>query len=186
RYLGTKVYKSKYFCRGVPNAKICIFDLGQKKAKVDEFPLCGHMMSDEYEQLSSEALEAAHICAKKYMVKSCGKDGLHIQVWLHPFHVICINKMLSCAGADRFQTGTLGAFRKLQGTVARVHIGKVIMSICTKFQNKEYVIEALFKFPRPQKIHISKKWGLIKFNADKFEDMVAVKHLPDGCRVKYM
>lgn len=35
------------------------------------------------------------------MVKSCGKDGFHIRVRLHPFHVIRINKMLSCAGADR-------------------------------------------------------------------------------------
>lgn len=37
-----------------PDPKIRIFDLGRKKAKVDEFPLCGHMVSDEYEQLSSE------------------------------------------------------------------------------------------------------------------------------------
>ena len=120
------------------------------------------MVSDEYEQLSSEALEAARICANKYMVKSCGKDGFHIRVRLHPFHVIRINKMLSCAGADRLQTGMRGAFGKPQGTVARVHIGQVIMSIRTKLQNKEHVIEALrrakFKFPGRQKIHISKKW----------------------------
>ena len=32
-----------------PDAKIRIFDLGSKKAKVDEFPLCGHMVSNEYE-----------------------------------------------------------------------------------------------------------------------------------------
>lgn len=38
--------------------KIRIFDLGRKKAKVDEFPLCGHMVSDEYEQLSSEGKNA--------------------------------------------------------------------------------------------------------------------------------
>ncbi|KAK2885691.1 hypothetical protein Q8A67_016528 [Cirrhinus molitorella] len=31
------------------------------------------MVSDEYEQLSSEALEAARICANKYMVKTCVK-----------------------------------------------------------------------------------------------------------------
>ncbi len=31
--------------------------MGRKKAKVDEFPLCGHMVSDEYEQLSSEGEE---------------------------------------------------------------------------------------------------------------------------------
>ncbi|VFV43172.1 60s ribosomal protein l10-like, partial [Lynx pardinus] len=53
--------------KGVLDAKICIFDLAWKKAKVDEFPLCGHMVSDKYEQLSSEALEAAHICANKYI-----------------------------------------------------------------------------------------------------------------------
>jgi large subunit ribosomal protein L10e len=36
------------------------------------------------------------------MVKNCGKDQFHIRMRLHPFHVIRINKMLSCAGADRF------------------------------------------------------------------------------------
>lgn len=50
---------------------------------------------------SCVALEAARICANKYMVKTCGKDGFHIRMRLHPFHVIRINKMLSCAGADR-------------------------------------------------------------------------------------
>uniref|UniRef100_A0A671DHQ7 Uncharacterized protein n=1 Tax=Rhinolophus ferrumequinum TaxID=59479 RepID=A0A671DHQ7_RHIFE len=134
--------------------------------------------------------DAARICANKYMVKSCGKDGFHIRVRLHPFHVIRINKMLSCAGADRLQTGMRGAFGKPQGTVARVHIGQVIMSIRTKLQNKEHVIEALlrakFKFPGRQKIHISKKWGFTKFNADEFEDMVAKKLIPDGCGVKYI
>lgn len=50
------------------------------------------------------ALEAARICANKYMVKTCGKDGFHIRMRLHPFHVIRINKMLSCAGADRWES----------------------------------------------------------------------------------
>ncbi|KAI4590769.1 hypothetical protein MJG53_001818 [Ovis ammon polii x Ovis aries] len=91
----------------------------------------------------------------------------------------------------RLQTGMRGAFGKPQGTVARVHIGQVIMSIRTKLQNKEHVIEALrrakFKFPGRQKIHISKKWGFTKFNADEFENMVAEKRLiPDGCGVKYI
>ncbi|XP_004414488.1 PREDICTED: 60S ribosomal protein L10-like [Odobenus rosmarus divergens] len=168
-----------------------VFDLGQKKAKVDEFSLCGSMVSDEYEHLSPEALEAAHTCAKMYMVKSCGKDGFPIRVQLHPFHGILIHKMLSCAGAHGLSTGMWGAFGKPYGTVARVHIGQVIMSICTKVQNKEHVIEALyrakFKFPGCQKIHISKKQGFTKFNADKFEDMVAEKCLiPDGCGVRYI
>uniref|UniRef100_A0A3B5KVY8 Uncharacterized protein n=1 Tax=Xiphophorus couchianus TaxID=32473 RepID=A0A3B5KVY8_9TELE len=137
------------------------------------------------------ALEAARICANKYMVKTCGKDGFHIRMRLHPFHVIRINKMLSCAGADRLQTGMRGAFGKPQGTVARVHIGQVIMSVRTKAQNKEHVVEALrrakFKFPGRQKIHISKKYGFTKFNACDFDDMMAEKRLiSDGCGVKYI
>nr|XP_012294444.1 60S ribosomal protein L10-like [Aotus nancymaae] len=89
----------------------------------------------------------------------------------------------------RLQTGMGGAFGKPQGTVFRVHTGQVIMSIRTKLQNKEHVLEALckFKFPGHQKIHISKKWGFTKFRTDEFEDIVAEKRLiPDVCGVKYI
>ena len=81
--------------------QIRIFDLGRKRASVDEFPYCVHLVSDEYEQLSSEALEAARICANKYVTKTAGKDAFHLRVRVHPYHVLRINKMLSCAGADR-------------------------------------------------------------------------------------
>lgn len=101
RYCKNKPYPKSRFCRGVPDPKIRIFDLGRKKASVEDFPLCVHLVSDEYEQLSSEALEAGRICCNKYLVKYCGKDQFHIRMRLHPFHVIRINKMLSCAGADR-------------------------------------------------------------------------------------
>ena len=55
----------------MPDPKIRIFDLGRKKANVDEFPLCVHLVSNEYEQVSSEALEAARICANKYVLPTC-------------------------------------------------------------------------------------------------------------------
>merc|ERR1712071_680113 len=191
RYCKNKPYPKSRFNRGVPDAKIRIFDLGRKRAVVDDFPLCVHLVSDEYEQLSSEALEAGRICANKYLVKNCGKDAFHIRMRLHPFHVIRINKMLSCAGADRLQTGMRGAFGKPQGTVARVNIGQVIMSVRTKVGNKEHIIEALrrakFKFPGRQKIHMSKKYGFTKFNTVDFDEMLAEKRLiPDGCGVKYI
>merc|ERR1711909_50285 len=162
RYCKNKPYPKSRFCRGVPDSKIRIFDLGRKKANVDDFPLCVHMVSDEIEQLSSEALEAARICCNKYMVKSCGKDSFHIRVRVHPFHIVRINKMLSCVGADRLQTGMRGAFGKPQGTVARVRIGQAIMSVRTKDSNKAHAIEALrrakFKFPGRQKLYVSRKW----------------------------
>lgn len=157
---------------------------------MDDFPLCIHMVSDEYEQLSSEALEAGRICANKYMVKHCGKDQFHIRIRLHPFHIIRINKMLSCAGADRLQTGMRGAFGKPQGTVARVNIGQPIMSIRSKPQHEASCIEAFrrakFKFPGRQKIVISKKWGFTKWPREDYKDMRAKGILiPDGVSVQY-
>merc|ERR1712008_193369 len=115
RYCKNKPYPKSRFCRGVPDPKIRIFDLGRKKAGVDEFPLCVHLVSDELEQLSAEALEAARICCNKYMVKHTAKDQFHIRIRVHPYHVLRINKMLSCAGADRLQTGMRGAFGKPPG-----------------------------------------------------------------------
>merc|ERR1712080_424631 len=58
-YCKNKPYPKSRFNRGVPDPKIRIFDLGKKKAGVDDFPLAVHLVSDELEQLSSEALEAA-------------------------------------------------------------------------------------------------------------------------------
>ena len=59
------------------------------------------MVSMEKEQLSSESLEAARVACNKYMVKNAGKDSFHLRIRVHPWHVLRINKMLSCAGADR-------------------------------------------------------------------------------------
>jgi large subunit ribosomal protein L10e len=193
RYCKNKPYPKSRHCRGVPDAKIRIFDLGRKRAKVDEFPLCVHLVSDELEQLSSEALEAARICANKYLVKTIGKDGFHIRMRVHPFHVIRINKMLSCAGADRLQTGMRGAFGKPLGTVARVKIGQSLMSVRSKDSSKAHCIEAFrrskFKFPGRQKIFVSKNYGFTKFTRAVYaelreknmliEDGVGVQYKPD-------
>lgn len=65
RYCKNKPYPKSRFCRGVPDAKIRIYDVGKKRADVDELPAVVHLVSDEYEQVSSEALEAARVCANK-------------------------------------------------------------------------------------------------------------------------
>ena len=45
RYCKNKPYPKSRFNRGVPDPKIRIFDLGRKKAGVDEFPLSVHLVS---------------------------------------------------------------------------------------------------------------------------------------------
>lgn len=56
--------------------QIRIYDLGCKRASADDFPFSCHLVPDEYEQLSSEALEAAHIFTNNYVSMNDGKDFL--------------------------------------------------------------------------------------------------------------
>eukprot|EP01119_Soliformovum_irregulare_P023697 TRINITY_DN832_c0_g1_i1.p2 TRINITY_DN832_c0_g1~~TRINITY_DN832_c0_g1_i1.p2 ORF type:complete len:161 (-),score=45.03 TRINITY_DN832_c0_g1_i1:153-635(-) len=147
------------------------------------------MVSLEKEQLSSEALEAARICANKYISKFTGKDGFHMRVRVHPWHVLRINKMLSCAGADRLQTGMRGAFGKPTGTVARVDINQILFSIRTKEAAIPHAIEAFrrakYKFPGRQKIQVSLKWGFTKFSKEEYLKYKAEdRFLPDGANIK--
>ncbi|MFS7922089.1 60S ribosomal protein L10 [Helianthus anomalus] len=72
------------------------------------------------------------------MTKFAGKDSFHLRVRVYPFHVLRINKMLSCAGADRLQTGMRGAFGKPQGVCARVSIGQFLLSVRCKDTNSPY------------------------------------------------
>ncbi|MEW5296744.1 MAG: hypothetical protein WDW38_007612 [Sanguina aurantia] len=168
-----KPYPKSRYCRGVPDPKIRIYDVGMKRADVDQFPHCVHLASWEKENVSSEALEAARVAANKYMVKNAGKEAFHLRVRVHPFHVLRINKMLSCAGADRLQTGMRGAFGKPIGTCARVLIGQVLLSIRCKDSNAKTAQEALrrakFKFPGRQKIIVSRKWGFTPFMREDFQ-----------------
>ena len=69
-------------------------------------------------------------------MKIAGKEGFHLRVRAHPYHVVRINKMLSCAGADRLQTGMRGAWGKPNGTVARVNIGQILLSVRTRDSRK--------------------------------------------------
>eukprot|EP00922_Rhytidocystis_sp_ex-Travisia-forbesii_P050543 GHVS01075103.1.p1 GENE.GHVS01075103.1~~GHVS01075103.1.p1 ORF type:complete len:229 (+),score=30.69 GHVS01075103.1:259-945(+) len=191
RYCKNKPYPKSRFCRGVPDPKIRIYDVGMKKTDVEEFPAVAHLVSGEYEQISSEALEAARICANKYMIKFCGKDNFHLRIRVHPFHVLRINKMLSCAGADRLQTGMRGAFGKPNGLVARVNIGQILMSIRTKEDRVQKAVEALrrskYKFPGRQKVFVSNKWGFSKFTKEEYlEGQARGRIVSDGVSCRWI
>ncbi|GKT13522.1 Ribosomal protein L10 [Aduncisulcus paluster] len=191
RYQKNKPFPKSRFCRGVPDPKVRIYDLGKKSAGVDEFPVCIHLVSKEKEQISSEALEASRIACNKFIVKNCGKEAFHLRIRVHPFHVLRINKMLSCAGADRLQTGMRGAWGKPAGTVARVSIDQPLISIRCKDDKdviaivKEALRRAKYKFPGRQVILDSNKWGFTKFpKAEYIEKRDAGLFIDDGANVK--
>mmetsp|Transcript_28922 Transcript_28922/g.63981 ORF Transcript_28922/g.63981 Transcript_28922/m.63981 type:complete len:226 (+) Transcript_28922:93-770(+) len=191
RYQNSKPYPKSRFCRGVPDAKLRIYDTGRKKIPCDEFPATVHMVCDERQQITSEALESARIACNKYMIQNAGRDFFHIRVRPHPYQVLRINKTLSCAGADRLSTGMRGAFGKPYGTAARVNIGQVLMSVRTKDEKVEIAVEALrrakHKFAGRQKVHISSKWGFTPYKRDdylKYKEMGRIA--PNGVSVKWM
>ena len=79
------------------------------------------------------------------------------------------------------QTGMCGAWGKPYGTVARVNIGQVILSVRTKDANAAVVQEALrrarYKFPGRQKIIVSRKWGFTNVNREEYLKLKAEKRV---------
>ena len=70
RFCKNKPYPKSRFCRGVPDSKVKIFDLGNKKASENEFPVCVHLVSCEREQISSESIEASRVACNKYLTNN--------------------------------------------------------------------------------------------------------------------
>merc|ERR1712071_79780 len=175
RYQKNKPYIKSRYCRGVPDSKIRIFDVGNKKAHVDQFPFVAHLVCDEKQQISSEALEACRVAINKHLTKTVGKETWDIKMRAHPFHVLRANKMLSCAGADRLSSGMRHSYGKPIGVAARVDIGQILLSVRSKDTNEKYVIEAIrrgkFKFAGRQKILKSLKWGFTKYPREDYVRM---------------
>ncbi|KAL0207616.1 hypothetical protein P9112_012244 [Eukaryota sp. TZLM1-RC] len=191
RYCKNKPYPKSRFCRGVPDPRIRSYDLGNKKAPVDLFPACVHLLSMEREQVSDCALEAARIAANKFMITNVSKEGFHLRVRAHPFHVLRINKMLSCAGADRLQTGMRHAYGKPYGTVARVDIEQPLLSMRSRESSVPKMVEAMrrakYKFPGRQKIVVSSKWGFTNIPKDQYPELRrSGQIIPDGSNVKLL
>merc|ERR1711981_1092112 len=175
RYCNGKPWPKSRYNRGVPDPKLRIYDVGAKRAGYKDLPIAIHLVSDEREQLSSEGLEAARITCNKYLNKNCGKDNYHFRIRVHPWHVLRINKMLSCAGADRLQSGMRNAWGKAYGKACRVKIGTELMSIRTSKANVQFALDAFrrarMKFPGRQKVAISRKVGFTKFTRSELEEL---------------
>merc|ERR1711981_1284882 len=163
--------------------------VGKKKARHDVFPSCVHLVCYEKEQITSEALEAARIACNKYMSVNVGKENFHMRIRVHPWHVVRINKMLSCAGADRLQQGMRGAFGKALCKSARVAIGQILMSVRCDPDNVKFAKESLrrskFKFPGTQKIFLSRKFGFTSLlRSDYYRMQKEHQIIGDGVGVK--
>ena len=167
RYIKGKAYPKSRYNRACPDPKLRSYDTGDKKAPWDKFPICVHLVSKEREQITSEALESSRVASNKYLTTKLTKDGYHFRMRKHPWHVLRINKMLSCAGADRLQSGMRQAFGKSYGKACRTKIGDILGSVRVKREHVAHAIEALRrgknKLPGRQAICISSYFGFTKY-----------------------
>ena len=189
RYQKGKPFPKSRYNRGVPDSKLRIYESGRKKAPYTDFPFCIHLVSGEKEQITSEGLEAARIAANKYMVTNVGKDNFHLRVRKHPWHVLRINKMLSCAGADRLQQGMRHAWGKPLGKAARVDIGDILFSMRVTQNHVQRAKIALkrasFKFPGRQTVAVSRNYGFTKLTKAEFNQAEKEgKIIPDGVGIQ--
>ena len=173
RYYGSRPYPKSRFNRGVPDPRLQRYETGIKSAAPEDLPICVKLINMEHQYISAEALEAARVSANRYVLKMAGKDGYHLRINLHPFHVLRINKMLSTAGADRLQTGMRHAFGKPYGSVSRSDFNQCILSIRVAQNNVKHAVEAIrrasFKFPGENKIVISNKVGFCNLTFPEFK-----------------
>jgi len=83
-----------------------------------------------------------------------------------------------------------GAFGKSYGTVARVNIGQVLISMRCRDQVGKHALEALrrakYKIAGRQKIYTSRKWGFTKdLKADFIEGRKSGRIIKDGIGCQY-
>ena len=174
RWIKGKPYPKSRFNRAVPDPKLRFYDGGKKAATFEEFNACVHLISNEREQIASEALEAMRVAANRFLVGRITKEGFHMRVRKHPWHVLRINKMLSCAGADRLQAGMRKAFGKSYQKACRVKIGDILFSIRVKKENLKHAVGALInckgKLPGRQLIFVSNKVGFSKYTQKEVDE----------------
>ena len=89
--------------------------------------------------------------------------------------------MLSCAGADRLQSGMRGAYGKSYGKACRVIIGDLLVSIRCKRPDIKTVLEGLRrgknKLPGRQKYAVSTKFGFTQYTHKQVEEAIQNKTL---------
>lgn len=175
RYQKNKPYIKSRYLRGVPESKLNIFDVGNKLASHHTFPTCVHLVSGELQQISANALEAARVVVNKHMVKQAGRENFHLRIRVHPYHYVRINRMLTCAGADRLQQGMRGAYGRPENIVARVRINQVLLSVRTRPFFEKNAARALklasYKIPGRQTVVVSKKYGFSKWGHAEYQKL---------------
>lgn len=169
------------------DAKVHVFDLGQKKAKVDAFPFCGYVVSgyliNRRGSLPKPWRSPVFVPTStwsKVLAEMASYLNATPPFSYHPRQQVVV----LCWGwqaQDRYVRwlwkarawGPRSTLAKSSGLPAPRKKSMWLRPCRTKF-----------KLPGCQEIYISKKQGFTKFTSDEFEDVVAEKQfILGGCQI---
>lgn len=145
----------KAFVRGVPDARIHMFNMGNHK-KMDEYDMVGELVVGEDCQIRDNALEAARVAANKAFEKNILIENYFFQVRLYPHQCLREHSMLTGAGADRLSDGMRLSFGRPTGRAAAVCRGQKVFSVWTYKKYKDQLANGLDRAARkmPGRCHI--------------------------------
>ena len=117
---------NKALIKGVPDPKIRMFDMGNRKK---EYKYEIRLIAENPVQIRHNALESIRIFLNKKFDKAFGKENYWLKIRVYPHHVMRENALLTGAGADRLQTGMKHAFGRPIGRAAQIQSGQIIVSL---------------------------------------------------------
>ena len=131
-----KRVSSKAFVRGVPDARIHMFEMGSPDKK-DQFDVQIDLVAQEKVQIRDNALEAARVSANKLFEKKILLENYFFKVRVYPHQCLREHTMASGAGADRISSGMRLSFGNPAGRAAVVKEGQAVMTIYTTKKFRE-------------------------------------------------
>merc|ERR1712023_371803 len=88
RVIKNKPYPKSKYCKKFPRSKIRFYDIGNKKALVDEYSSCICLINLEPVNITSQCLEALRITLNRGIAKKIKKKKYHIKINVHPWHIL--------------------------------------------------------------------------------------------------
>jgi large subunit ribosomal protein L10e len=132
----TRISKRKpklSYAVGVPDPKIHVFEMGNKKRKFDTNLF---LVVEQPVQIRDSSLESSRISANKHLEKVLGVENYFMKVLVYPHQILREHTLATGAGADRFSMGMRKAFGRPKGRAAIATSGKRIMRLSV---NKKHI-----------------------------------------------
>lgn len=125
-YTRTSKQKKHNYIKGVPGAKISVFEVGNKGG---DFDTVLELQVEEEACLRGNALEAMRVAANNYMEKQLTLEEYHLKVNVYPHHILRHNPQANIAQADRFFQGMTKPFGRPVGRGAIVDEEQTVLTL---------------------------------------------------------